>query len=88
MAAHQYISGLVDTGGGLRRPPVVGMAFLHERAMRAGNLRGRSPLFDPQYLVSLLLGHAPASAAPTLPRVSIALSCRTPAGKTAVEISL
>lgn len=92
MAAHQHIAGFIDAGSQVRRPPMVGMAFLHERPVRAANFGGRSPLFDPKYLVSLLFGHARldtrANAAPALPRVRVTLTCLTPAGKPAVEIRL
>ena len=37
MRSKQGILGLVYTGGEIRRPPLVGMQFLHEGAVRAGD---------------------------------------------------
>lgn len=89
MAGHQNVTGFIDPGSLGRRPPMVGMAFLHERPVRPANFRGRSRLFDPQYLAGLLFGHARAAAPPKGgPRVSVSITCWTPAGKPAVEISL
>ena len=88
MAAHQNVTGFIDASGLIRRPPMVGMAFLHERPVSAANFRGRSRLFDPQYLASLLFRHArPAASPPSGPRVRISLICLTPTGEPAVEIS-
>ena len=92
MAAHQDGLGFIDLGGKGRRPPVIGMKFLHEGAMRSRDLFARSPLRKPQDLIGFILGHgsretlvpAPAPA----PRVGVAIACRTPTGKPAVEISL
>ena len=89
MAAHQNVTGFINASGLIRRPPMVGMAFLHERPVSPANFRGRSRLFDPQYLVGLLFGHARHAAPPPAgPRVRISLTCLTPTGEPAVEISL
>lgn len=90
MATHEYVFGFVDAGSQGRRPPVIGMEFLHERAMRPRNIFPRGALLKPQNFVSFVLGHRRRSAAlpPIAPRIAISLTCRTPAGKTAVEISL
>ena len=90
MSAHQDSLGFVDLGGKGRRPPVVGMKFLHEGAMRPRDIFARGPLRKPQDLISFILGHGsrqtpvPAPA----PRVAVVLACWTPTGKPAVEISL
>jgi len=90
MSAHQDVFGLVDLGGQTRRAPLVGMQFLHERPVRPGNIFSRSAFLKPQNFISFILGHRirehalPVAA----PRVSVAISCRTPSGKAAVEISL
>ena len=92
MSAHQDGFGLVYPGSDIRRPPVVGMKFLHERAMRPRDLFTRGALRKPQDLIGLILGHRPrealSRAIPTSSRVVVALACRTPSGKPAVEISL
>ena len=91
MTTHEPVLGLIDAGRIIRRPPVVGMAFLHEAPVRPNNFGGRRARTKTERLISLLLGHF-ATAAPltrtTLPRVRVALSCRAPSGKAAVEISL
>ena len=48
MSAHQDGFGLVYPGSDIRRPPVVGMKFLHERAMRPRDLFTRGALRKPQ----------------------------------------
>ena len=90
MATHQDILSLVDSGSQVRRPPVVGMKFLHERAVRADHVIARRSLLKPQDFISFILGHRAAAAAAALkaPRVGVSLSCCTPSGKAAVEISL
>ena len=90
MSAHQDGLGFIDLGGQSRRPPVVGMQFLHERAMRPRDLFARGSFRKPQDLISFILGHAgrDAPAASRSPRVGVTIACRTPAGKPAVEISL
>ncbi len=88
MRAKQSILGLVYTGGQVRRPPLVGMQFLHQGAVRASHrLRIRSRL-KPQDLVGLLFGHRSRPRIAGGPRVAIALSVFTPAGRPAVEIRL
>ena len=89
MAAQQNIPGLVEARGIVRRPPVVGMHFLHQAPVR---LRDRLPvgaLLKTQYFAGLLFGHPhrfdlAARALP--PRIAVRLFCRTPEGKAAVEI--
>ena len=92
MSAHQDSLGFIDLGGKSRRPPVIGMQFLHERPMRPRDLLARSPFRNTQDLISFILGHGAREAlAPvTAPasRVAVTIACRTPAGKAAVEISL
>ncbi len=68
-----------------RRPPLTGMRFLRER--RAGEFFTRGSLRKPQDLIGFILGHRAPPPAPA-PRVSVSLACLTPAGKTAVEISV
>ena len=92
MSAHQDGLGFIDLGGKSRRPPVVGMQFLHERAMRPRDLFARGAFRKPQDLISFILGHGSRETlapVPTpAPRVAVVIACRTPTGKAAVEISL
>ena len=90
MTAHQDVFGFVDTGSQTRRPPVVGMQFLHEGAMRARDVVARSSLLKPQNFIGFILGHRSTAAAMPFaaPRVRLTICCRTPSGKPAVEISL
>ena len=63
-AANENLLGFVDAGREIRRPPLIGMEFLHEGAMSASDvLRGRSRL-ESKNLISLLFCHfAPAPLA-------------------------
>ena len=70
MSAHQDILGFVDLGRQGRRPPVVGMQFLHERAMRPRDLFARGSLRKPQDFISFILGHAGRDAPAPAPRVA------------------
>ena len=87
MAFKKNIPGLVDTSGHLRRPPLVGMDFLHERPVRTTNLLGTRPRLHPKDLVSFLLGHRVGRRPTSAPRCRVILEVFTPAGKPAVQIS-
>lgn len=90
MTSHQDVFGLIHSGGESRRPPLVGMQFLHERAMRPRNVVTRSAFLKSQDFISFIFRHRAAAARPSAsrPRVSVAITCTTPAGKTAVKINL
>ena len=88
MRAKQSILGLVYTGGEVRRPPLVGMQFLHERAVRSAHIVGTRPRLKAQDLVGLLFRHRARLRASARPRVSVTVSVFTPTGKPAVEIRL
>ncbi len=88
MSAHQDGFGFIDPGSQGRRPPVVGMQFLYERAMRPRDVFARGSLGKPQDFIGFILGHGSRRALNTAPRVQVILACRTPSGKAAVEISL
>ncbi len=88
MAAKQNILGLIDAGRKIRRPPLVGMQFLHEGSVSAADLlRARAGL-KAKDLISLLFSHFAAGrgAASPLPRCRITLRVFTPAGLPAVKI--
>ncbi len=88
MAAKQHVLGRVDAGRKIRRPPLVGMQFLHEGAVGAGDVSGAGAGLKAKDLISLLFRHFPAGRRPrTTPRCRITLSVLTPAGLPAVKIS-
>ena len=83
VSAHQNVLGLVDTSRKIRRPPVVGMEFLHQRPMRANDIVARRPLVKAQDLISLILGHHARTGSrvrAAAPRVCTLVMCRTPSG--------
>lgn len=90
MASQQDFLGLVDSGRKARRPPLVGMQFLHERPVRPRAMSSRlAPWRRPRisYASSSVMDPRRPASFPTIaPRVALALSCLTPAGKPAVEI--
>ncbi len=90
MATQKDVLGLIYPGSQVRRPPMIGMEFLHQRAMRADDRFARRTFLKSKNFISLIFGHrssalakAPVSAA----KVSVSLLCHTPAGKPAVKIS-
>ena len=86
MRAKQSILGLVHTGGEVRRPPLIGMQFLHERAMRAPDLIAARPRLQAKDLIGLLFRHFAAGRRSSLPRIRVTLRVFTPAGLPAVQI--
>ena len=87
MAAEKNILGLIHTGRKIRRPPLVGMQFLHEGAMRAADLVAARARLQAKDLISLLLGHfAGAQRRAARPRCRTTLHVVTPAGLPAVQI--
>ena len=70
MSAHQDGFGFIDAGREGRRPPVVGMQFLYERAMRPRNFVTRGSLLKPQDFISFIFGHRSADIG--APRVATA----------------
>ena len=88
MSAQQSLSGLVHPGREVRRPPLVGMEFLHQRPIRFLDLVEARARLKPQDLVGLILRHYARMRVNTRPRVAISLSVFTPSGKPAIKISL
>ena len=77
MSAYQSFATFKAAGVPFRRP-VVGMQFLHRPT--AGRRTG--------LLANLLFGASVPAKAASPARINVALFCRTPSGKAAVEISL
>ena len=87
MAAKQNLFGLVDPGREIRRPPLVGMQFLHQGAVRPADIVRARPGLNAKDLISLLFRHfAAGRAAAVAPRCRIMLRVFTPAGLPAVKI--
>ena len=87
MAAEKNVLGLIDAGRKIRRPPLVGMQFLHERVMGPGDLLRPRARLKAKDLIGLLFRHfAAARRSPPAPRCRIALRVFTPAGLPAIKI--
>ena len=86
MAAKKDFLGFVDAGGQIRRPPLVGMHFLHERAVRARDVVGARTRLHAKDLIGLLFRHFSAGRR-SPPRCRVSLRVFTPAGIPAVKIS-
>ena len=86
MAAKQNVLGLIDASRKIRRPPLVGMQFLHEGSVSTTDFRRASPGLKAKDLISLLFSHFAARSAARLPRSRITLRVLTPAGLPAVKI--
>src|SRR5208282_521199 len=88
MAAKQNILGRIDTGRKVRRPPLVGMQFLHEGSVSTTDFLRAGPGLKAKDLISLLFSHfAAGRSAARLPRSRIMLRVFKPAGLPAVKIS-
>lgn len=86
MTAKKNLFGLIDAGREVRRPPLVGMKFLHEGAIGTSDFLRTRPRLKAKDLIGLLLGHFSGARRGTLPRVRILLRVVTPAGAPAIKI--
>ncbi len=85
MATKKNFLGLVNAGREIGRPSLVGMEFLHQRAVRAADVVGARAGLQAKDLIGLLLRHfAAGRSAP--PRCRVTLRVFTPAGIPAVKI--
>ena len=90
MRAKQSILGLVYTGSKVRRPPLIGMQFLHQPAVRPTDFVAPRPRLQAKDLIGLLVRHFAArrrAALAPLPPCRVALRVLTPGGKPAVQIA-
>ena len=87
MRAKQNFLGLVYSGGKIRRPPLVGMQFLHERTVSTADLVAPRPRLQAKDLIGLLIRHFAARRRAALPPCRISLRVLTPSGKPAVQIA-
>ena len=88
MASKQHVLGLIDAGREVRRPPLVGMQFLHEGPVGAGDVIGPRSGLKAKDLISLVLRHFSAARTDSaaVPRCRITLRVFTPTGLPAIKI--
>ncbi len=86
MTTQKDIFGLIDAGREIRRPPLVGMQFLHQGPMGSADGVVARPGLKAKDLISLLRRHWPGTRRAALPRCRIGLRVLTPAGLPAVKI--
>src|ERR1700749_3604966 len=86
MRAKQSILGLVYTGREVRRPPLVGMQFLHESTVSPADFVPSRPRLQAKDLIGFLVRHFAARRRAALPPCRISLRVLTPGGKAAVQI--
>ena len=87
MRAKQNLLGLVYTGGEVRRPPLVGMQFLHEGTVGSADFVARRPRLQAKDLIGLLVRHFGGRRRAALPPCPVSLRVLTPGGKPAVQIA-
>ena len=67
MSAQQHLSRLVDPRREMRRPPLVGMEFLHQAPVRGAHGFGARSRFKAKDLIGFLLGHRAGARARARP---------------------
>jgi hypothetical protein len=82
MVSAQRLIRFIDVGSDLRRPPLVGMSFLHER--RVVTRMSPAP-HEVKGLIGRIVGQFVRSHQ-TVPRCSISLHVLTPSGLPAVKV--
>ena len=87
MAAKKNVLGLIDAGREVRRPPLVGMQFLHERPVGLSDVLRTGSRLKAKDLIGLLFRHFAGPRPSALPRVRTALRVFAPSGAAAVKIS-
>ena len=87
MRSKQGILGLVYTGGEVRRPPLVGMQFLHQRTVSSADFVPPRARLQAKDLIGLLVRHFAARRRAALPPCRVSLRVLTPSGKPAVQIA-
>ncbi len=86
MTAKQHILRFVDTGGEVRRAPLVGMQFLHEPTVSLSDLGSARPRLKAKDLIGLLFRHFAGTRPVAEPRCRVTLHVLTPFGLPAVKI--
>ena len=85
MAAKKDFLGFVDTGRKIRRPPLVGVEFLHQRPVRVADSVGARAGLQAKDLIGFLFRHFTASRRSPA-RCRVTLRVFTPAGIPAIKI--
>lgn len=85
MTAKKDFLGLVDAGGQIRRPALVGMQLLHQGTVRTRDDGGARSRLNAKDLIGLLFRHFAARTS-SPPRCRVSLRVFTPAGIPAVKI--
>src|SRR5579863_8961873 len=87
MRAKQNLLGLVYTGSEVRRPPLVGMQFLHEGTVGSADFVAPRSRLQAKDLIGLLVRHFGGRRRAALPPCRVSLRVLTPGGKPAVQIA-
>lgn len=90
MVAKQSVLGLVHTGREIRRPPLVGMKFLHQPTMSPADFIAPRSRLQAKDLIGLLGRHFAAkrrAAFLATPSCRCVMRVLTPGGKPAVQIA-
>jgi hypothetical protein len=91
MVSTQHILRFIDTDSEVRRPPLVGMQFLHEPRVEAG-LRRAQCSHKARGLIGFLVGQlagsrdAPPRCNVAVTRCGVAVRVFTPSGMAAVKV--
>jgi hypothetical protein len=91
MVSTQHILRFIDADSEVRRPPLVGMQFLHEPRVEAGLRRAQSS-HKARGLIGFLVGQlagsreTPPRCSVAVPRCSVAVRVFTPSGVAAVKV--
>lgn len=87
MSTKQSVLGLVYPSRQVRRPPLVGMQFLHEGSVRPADIVAPRARLQAKDLIGFLIGHFAARRRAATPPCRIRLRVLTPGGKPAVKIA-
>ena len=85
MLAKQLFLGLVNPGREIRRSPLVGMKFLHQRSVGARDVAFARPSLQAKELIGILIRHF-AAARRSPPRCRVTLCVFSSVGIPAVLI--
>ena len=87
MPVQQNVTGLIDAGGEVGRPALVGVQLLHEVAIGSADRFVGGARRKAENLIGLLRRHR-TRPTPGRARVSVSICVFTPSGEAAVQISL
>ena len=87
MSVQQNVTGLIDAGGEIGRPALVGVELLHEVAIGSADRIVGGARRKAEDLIGFLRRHR-ARSTPGRARVRVSICVFTPTGEAAVQISL